>query len=94
MSTLRLRVAPGAKASRWSGAMPDGRFKVKIAAPPIEGRANEELVRFVADSLDLPRRSVRLAHGAGGRDKVVEVDLDPDELARRVAASRARKEKE
>ena len=94
MSTLRLRAQPGAKASGWAGQGPDGRWKVKVAAPPIEGRANEELVRFVADSLDLPRRSVRLAHGAGGRDKVVEVDLDPDELARRIAVSRARKEKE
>ncbi len=92
MSTLRLRALPGAKASGWAGLLPDGRFKVKIAAPPIEGRANEELVRFVAASLDLPRRSVRLAHGAGGRDKVVEVDLDPDELARRVTACGARKE--
>ena len=92
MSTLKLRVSPGAKASGWTGLMPDGRFKVKIAAPPIEGRANEELVRFVAASLDLPRRSVRLTHGAGGRDKVVEVDLDRDELARRVTACGARKE--
>jgi uncharacterized protein (TIGR00251 family) len=92
LSRLKLRVAPGAKSSGWSGELPDGRWKVKIAAPPIEGRANEELVRFIADSLELPRRSVRLAHGAGGRDKVVEVDLDPDELARRLAACRARKE--
>jgi uncharacterized protein len=94
VSALKLRVVPAARAEGWAGTMPDGRIKVKIVAPPLEGRANEALVRFLAASLGLSRRSVRLAHGAGGRDKVVEVDLDPDELDRRLAACRARKEKE
>ena len=84
MSVLRLRIRPGAKTSGFAGVMPDGRTKVSIAAPPIEGRANEALLRFLAQALDLPQRSVRLAHGAGGRDKVVEVDLDPEELAKRL----------
>ena len=72
--------------------MPDGRRKVRIAAPPIEGRANDALVAFVAESLDLPRRAVRLARGASGRDKVVVVDLEADELERRLAACMDRKE--
>jgi uncharacterized protein len=94
VTKLNVRVAPGAKASAWAGRMPDGRHRVKIAAAPVEGRANDALVRFVAASLDLPRRSVRLAHGAGGRDKVVEVDLEPEELSRRLAACGAGKETE
>jgi len=72
--------------------MPDGRRKVRIAAPAIEGRANDALMAFVAESLDLPRRAVRLARGAAGRDKVVEVDLETDELKRRLAACMGRKE--
>jgi hypothetical protein len=72
--------------------MPDGRRKVRIAAPPIEGRANDALVAFVAESLDLPQRAVRLVRGAAGRDKVVEVDLETDELERRFAACKDRKE--
>ena len=83
MSTLKLRVAPGAKKSGWKGALPDGRLKVAIAAPPVDGRANEALVRFVAAALGLKARAVA-SHGAGGRDKVIEVDLEPDELARRL----------
>ena len=85
MSALRLRIQPGAKRSGFTGVMPDGRTKVSIAAPPIEGRANEELVRFLARALGLPQRALRIAHGAGGRDKVVEVDLDAEELAARLA---------
>ena len=86
---LDVRVAPGAKQSAWAGRMPDGRQRLKIAAPPIEGRANEALVAFVAKSLGLPRRAVRVAHGAGGRDKRLEVDLAADELERRLAARAA-----
>ena len=91
MSTLRLRIRPGAKTSGFTGVLPDGRTKVSIAAPPVEGRANEALIAFLARALDLPKRSVRVAHGAGGRDKVVEVDLDPEELAIRLARAREAK---
>ena len=93
MSTLKLRVAPGAKKSGWKGTLPDGRMKVAIAAPPVDGRANEALVEFVAEALGLPRRAVRVAHGAGGRDKVVEVDLESDELARRLGRATGKEAK-
>jgi len=66
--------------------MPDGRRKVKVAAPPVDGRANDALVAFVAASLGLPARAVRLVHGAGGRDKRLEIDLAAEELERRLAA--------
>jgi len=49
---------------------------VRIAAPPLEGRANAALIAFVAGTLGLPRRAVRLVRGDSGRDKVLEVDLD------------------
>jgi len=91
VSVLRLRIQPGAKASGFRGILPDGRTKVSIAAPPVEGRANDALIAFLARALDLPKRSLRLQHGAGGRDKVVEVDLDPLELAERLARAREAK---
>jgi hypothetical protein len=83
---LDVRVTPGAKTSAWAGRMPDGRRKVKIAAPPVEGRANEALVAFVAASLGVPRRAVRLVAGAGGRDKRLEVDLAAEDIDKRLAA--------
>ena len=83
---LDVRVTPGARQSAWAGRLPDGRRRVRIAAPPVDGRANEALVAFVAASLDLPPRAVRLVHGAGGRDKRLEIDLAVDELERRLAA--------
>ena len=54
--------------------MVDGVLKARVAAPPVDGAANEALLRLVADALDLPRRRVRLAAGATNRRKVVEVE--------------------
>jgi len=48
--------------------------KVRLAAPPVDGAANEELIRFVAERLGVPRSTVRIAAGAASRRKVVEVD--------------------
>lgn len=85
-----MRVTPGAKQSAWAGRQPDGRRKVKIAAPPIEGRANAALVAFVAASLGLPKRAVRVVRGESGRDKVLEVDLDPAVVEERLQAKEPR----
>jgi hypothetical protein len=48
--------------------------KVRLAAPPVEGAANDALIRFVAERLGVPRSAVRIAAGATSRRKVVEVD--------------------
>jgi uncharacterized protein (TIGR00251 family) len=92
-SRLDVRVQPGAKKDAWTGRMADGRRRLAIAAPPIEGRANQALVAFVARSLGLPRRAVRLTHGAAGRDKRLEIDLAPEELERRADALEAETER-
>jgi uncharacterized protein YggU (UPF0235/DUF167 family) len=52
----------------------DGILRARVAAPPVEGGANEALLRLLADELGVPRRDVRLVAGAGGRTKVVVVD--------------------
>ena len=79
-----MRVTPGAKHSAWAGRGPDGRRKVKVGAPAIEGRANAALVKFVARSLGVPQRAVRVVHGLSGRDKVLEVDLAAGEIEDRL----------
>ncbi len=85
-----MRVSPGAKQSAWAGRQPDGRRKVRIAAPAIEGRANAALVEFVAASLGLPKRAVRLVRGESGRDKVLAVDLDAEQVEARLPDKESR----
>lgn len=80
--TLALHVQPGAKQSAIAGLHGDA-LKIRLAAPPIEGRANEALLRFIADLFDVPLRQVELKHGGQSRHKVVAVTgsrVDPESL--------------
>ena len=64
--------------------MVDGVLRVRVTAPPVEGAANQALIRFLADELGVARRDVRLVAGAAGRQKLVVVDgVGPDELEER-----------
>jgi uncharacterized protein (TIGR00251 family) len=69
---LMLHVQPGARATAVAGRHGDA-IKVRLAAPPVDGRANEALVAFVADLAGVPGRDVRLVRGATSRSKVIEV---------------------
>jgi len=51
-----------------------GGIKVRVAAPPVDGAANDELVRFLAERLGVPRAAVRLVAGAAARRKTVTVE--------------------
>jgi len=75
---LKLHVVPGAGKTAVAGLHGD-RLKVKVAAPPEKGRANKELLNFLARSLKVPRQAVHLTVGATSRAKVVEIhDLSPE----------------
>jgi uncharacterized protein (TIGR00251 family) len=65
-------VQPGARRPGIVGPLGDA-LKVRVTAPADAGKANDELVRFVATWLDVPRSSVRLVRGASSRSKTVEV---------------------
>ena len=51
----------------------DGRLKIQLAAPPVDGAANEALIRFIADLLNIPRSHVSLTQGQSSRKKTLEV---------------------
>ena len=50
------------------------RWKVRVAAPPVDGRANAALTHYLSELLDVPTAGVRVVSGGGGREKIVEVD--------------------
>ena len=70
--TLTLHIQAGAKRTEVAGLHGDA-LKIRLAAPPIEGRANEALLRFVAESFAVPLRLVELRQGGQSRHKVVAV---------------------
>ncbi len=70
--TLELKIIPNAPRNEvvgWLGSA----LKVKVHAPALEGRANDELLDFLAEKLDVPRRNVTLLRGDKSRQKVVQV---------------------
>ena len=71
---LALRVQPGAKRSTLLARLASGEWKVAVAAPPLEGRANEAVVELVSELLGVKRRQVTVARGASSRSKLVEVE--------------------
>jgi hypothetical protein len=69
---LRLRVQPRASREEVAGVTADA-IKVRLTAPPVEGAANEALIRFLAATLNVPRSAVELVSGRTGRNKLVAV---------------------
>lgn len=67
---LTVHVQPKAARTECAGIHGEA-LKIRIAAPPVGGAANEELVRFLARAMDVPPSAVRLESGAGGRHKRV-----------------------
>lgn len=82
---LALRVTPGARKNEllgWEDYPQVGRvLRIKVNAPPVEGKANKEIVAFLAQVLGISKNGIDIAHGASGRIKLVELpdgtDLSP-----------------
>ena len=83
---LRLRVSPGAGRACIVGRHGDA-WKVRVAAAPERGRANEAVLRLLADRLAVPQASLTVVSGHTARDKVIELrGLDEAEVERRLEA--------
>lgn len=88
-SLLLVAVTPNAPRTEACG-LHDGCLRVRLHAPPVDGKANDALVAWLAAELDLPRRGVQLLRGDTARRKQLAVDAAPSAVARwlaRVAAS-------
>ena len=72
-TTLKLRVSPGARRPGFAGRHGDA-WKVRVAEPPEDGRANEAVLRLLAEALDVPRARLTLVSGQTSRDKIVMLD--------------------
>jgi uncharacterized protein (TIGR00251 family) len=84
---LKLRVSPGSRRPGIAGRHGDA-WKVRVAEPPEDGKANEAVLRLLADTLDLPRSSVALVSGQSSRDKIVALDgLDQAQTERLLASA-------
>ncbi|MDE2092845.1 MAG: DUF167 domain-containing protein [Burkholderiales bacterium] len=77
---LAVSVQPNAKRTTADG-LHDGALRVRLAAPPVDGKANQSLVEWLAGELGLPKRAVRLVRGETARRKWLQIDAPPERVA-------------
>lgn len=85
---ITVHIAPNAKKSEVSGVLDDA-LKIRLQAQPIEGKANEALIRYLADRLGVPKSAVSITHGHTSKRKIVEISalrLSVDEVKRMLVA--------
>jgi len=88
---LIVRVTPRARKNEITGILGDGMVKVRLTAPPVEGKANEALIRFLARILDVSTTKIEIVGGVTGRDKLVSlIGLDAETAQRRIISYLAR----
>lgn len=69
---LRIKAVPRATRSEVAGLHGDV-VRIRLAAPPVDGAANEELIRFLSDTLSVPHTAIRLVSGQTSRSKVITI---------------------
>jgi len=86
-SALAVRVTPRASRNEITEIQSDGTVKVRLAAVPVEGEANQALIVFLAEVLGVAPSKLDIVAGMSGKDKLISVlDMDKDEVNRRLVA--------
>lgn len=73
---LRVKIRPGAAKSEIKNVMDDETLKINISAPPVNGKANIELVKFISNEFDVSKNCVKIISGAGERIKLIKVNQE------------------
>jgi uncharacterized protein len=90
-ATFSVKVHPRAKKNAITGEIGDA-LKLALTAPPVEGRANEGCIEFLAKVLSVPRSSITIAAGESSRNKLIRVaGLSADEVRNRISAADQRR---
>ncbi|WP_066256824.1 DUF167 domain-containing protein [Hydrogenophaga flava] len=86
MGKIVVYCQPGAKQTQCVG-LHDGKPKIQLKAPPVDGAANKALIGFLSDVFGVPKSAISIELGASGRTKRVEVaGINDAELSRRLLA--------
>jgi hypothetical protein len=76
-AALAIRVTPRAKKDEVSAILDDGTIKIRLTAPPVGGKANASLIKFLSEILGVSRSKIEIIAGESGRDKLVSIlDID------------------
>ena len=86
-SALAVRVTPRASRNKIVEIQADGTIKIHLSAPPVDGEANEQLIAYLAEVLNIPKSRLEIVAGQSGRDKLISVlDMDAETVHKRILA--------
>jgi hypothetical protein len=86
MITIKVYLQPRSSKNEIVGPYRDG-IKIKVTAPPVEGKANNALIRLLAGELDIPASGIEIATGRRSREKMIRISgVDPQDWVRRLQA--------
>jgi len=71
---IKIRVLPRSSKNEVVGEMADGVLKIKLTAAPVDGAANEALIKLLADHFDKPKNKIKIVAGATNKNKIIEID--------------------
>lgn len=74
MPKIKIRVLPRSSKNEVVGEMADGTLKIKLTAPPVDGKANDSLIKLLAEHFDVTKNKIKIAAGATSKNKVVEIE--------------------
>ncbi|MBW4477715.1 MAG: DUF167 domain-containing protein [Tolypothrix brevis GSE-NOS-MK-07-07A] len=71
----KVKVKPNSKQEKIE-EQPDGSLTVHLKSPPVDGKANEELIKLLSEKFDVPKSYIRIKSGLSSRQKLVEIDTE------------------
>ncbi len=69
----RIKITPRSSKNEIVGKLPDGTLKIKLKAPPVDGEANAELIKFLSKEWGVPKSSIKIVKGLTSKTKLIEV---------------------
>jgi len=86
-AALAVRITPRSRKNEIVEILNDGTVKIRLTAPPVEGKANDALISFLSEVIGVPRNQIDIIAGATGREKLVSIlNLDAETVHQRILA--------
>lgn len=82
---LTVRVVPNSSQTEIVGWMADGALKIKLAAPPVDGKANQELISFLAKALNVSKSLIEITGGQTSKKKTIRLPIEEEALVKLLA---------
>lgn len=87
-SAIAVRVTPRASKNEITGVLEDGTIKIRLTAPPVDGKANQTLIEYLSKVLGCAKKDIEIVAGESGRNKLITItNIDSEEVNRRIIAS-------